>query len=206
MTANTPDPACLARASSTASSNTPDPRVIPDVEPDGASHALITIYDYPPAMQDLLAHGSACFETLKDLSLHMDDDDDSRRATPYLDLTCVSRLTNLRTLALQGLPNMLASPALPRLPHTLTALLLHGTDCERAAAADFGRPLLRLTRLQCLDVDVTICQSGGRGGIVLGAPSAAQQAFSFRRRFWEGLRPVLQDLPLHLGARVTCII
>lgn len=154
-------------------------------------------------MQDLLATDSACFMMLEDLSLHLQVDG-SRSTSPHHDLSCISRLTNLRALALQGLPSFFASSALARLPPALTALLLHGSDHVTAAAADFGRRLLRLSQLQCLDVEVAIHGSRDpRADAMIGGQSPAQQACSMRRRFWEGLRPALQDLPLHLGAYVT---
>lgn len=119
------------------------------------------------------------------------------------DFACLSRLTNLRTLSLQGVGGVLCAPECLCLPRGLTALLLHGDHRHRIdfggqwrGAAEFGKALLQMPGLQCLDVEVELLRRWG----ISPQPAVVEDAC---RQLWEGLRPALLELPLRLGASVT---
>lgn len=148
-------------------------------------------------MQELVLADAPLVSTLRDLSL-LHERGREANPDPQLNLSCLSRLTNLRTLTLQGVPGICTAPRRLHLPPALTALLLHGTDDlgTPPAAAAFGPPLLQLPDLQCLDVDIAVLRRPR-------SPFGKDAVPAMRRGLWEGLRPALMQLPLHLGARVT---
>lgn len=133
--------------------------------------------------------------TLRDLAVLRVGSPQQPPAAP-LDLSCLARLTHLRTLSLQGVPRVCSAPRLLHIPQGLTALLLHGFDAiSKPAAAAFGPQLLRLPDLQCPDVDIVVSRT-------MPSPGGPDAGAAMRRGLWEGLRPALQELPLRLGARV----
>ena len=155
------------------------------------------------ALQDLVVSDAPCMTALLDVGvLRWGDKDLAPTSAPAL--TCISRLTHLRTLSLERVGGVLRAPEGICLPRGLTALLLHGDyphhldgGGQWRDAAEFGRALLRMPGLQCLDVEVEVLRRGG----ILAQPAVVE---AVRRRLWAGLRPALQELPLHLGARVVC--
>lgn len=149
-------------------------------------------------MQALVFEDAPCFAALRDLSIHLGSAVGVADTTPDtdVDLSCICCLTNLRSLSLQGVLMICSAPRRLSLPPALTALLLHGSDDVTASAAGFGPSLLRLSELQCLDVEAVICRP-------YGSPASSAGMQKLKRAFWKGVRGALQELPLRLGARVT---
>lgn len=151
-------------------------------------------------MQDLAEEPAPSFMHLRDLAVLKFDLQMLNVNRP--DFSCLSRLTNLHTLSLQGLEGVCSAPRRIHFPPGLTALLLHGVDTFGADPAGFGALLLPLRQLQCLDIDVWV---GGDLPSSQQAPrhSEPNPLSALRWAFWEGLRPALLELPLHLGVSVS---
>lgn len=147
-------------------------------------------------MQALVVEDAPRFAVLRDLSIHLGSAVSLPETPDAVDLSCICCLTNLRSLSLQGVLMVCSAPRRLSLPPALTALLLHGSDDVTAAAAGFGPSLLRLSELQCLDVEAIICRPHG-------SPASSAGMQKLKRAFWKGVRAALQELPLRLGARVT---
>lgn len=159
---------------------------------------FLATFDTVAMVQDIFAAGAPCVSTLRDLSLLCTDGPESVGAErPDLDLRCLSRLSSLRTLALQGVQGICSAPDRLHLPSTLTALLLHGFEDVngQTSAARFGQSLLPMQQLQCLDVEVVICRPGG-------SPCSPLAVEALMKTLHTGLQPALLMLPLRLGARV----
>eukprot|EP00892_Ulva_mutabilis_P003783 jgi/Ulvmu1/1777/UM118_0017.1 len=180
------------------------------------------------AVQREIQDSAACVMSLTDLSV-LYNPKSREAAAPQLDLGCVSCLTALRTLALEGVRSVgQVAERLSPLSH-LSALRLQGTESDAVALAEFGVYLLPLQSLDCLEVDIrflgvscgrahsshSMQQMQGSSGSELdwsgsddggrddgaGAGEAWQE--ELQEEFWEGLWRALRELPLRLGAQAV---
>eukprot|EP00892_Ulva_mutabilis_P001439 jgi/Ulvmu1/11296/UM074_0011.1 len=135
------------------------------------------------------------------------------------DLRCLSNLTSLRKLSIEGQQSacMLLEALTPL--HNLTALQLRGTEACEQAACEVGGRVAQLTALQQLSMDIVwqgsnllaaayACSSDGRcaAGGVGRSESDEQEEASFaavEREFWAGTWGTVMELPMHRGARIS---
>lgn len=143
---------------------------------------------------------------------------------PQLDVGCVSRLTTLETLALEGVRGVGAVTERLEPLVRLTALRLQGTENDSDMMREQGGYLLPFTGLQCLDLDVEFHVAGAgdsagvgwRGGRAVsssegslsesqaeeGGSEAGSESDALAEEVWLGVWGALRELPLQLGARV----